>query len=391
MGSDYLVFDGDNHYYEALDAFTRYTDPKMAERCVYWCEVGRRRFQVVGGKVNHAVVNPTFNPIAKAGAMYDYFRGNEAGRKPGSFEMDREPLPAHYHHPDARVKVMDQQGLEKVWLFPTLGVLYEEALKHDTDALCHTFTAFNRWLDEDWGCNYQDRIYAAPYIPMGDVDHAVSEFEWAVDRDAHVIVIRPAPATTRTGRKSPFDSYFDPFWARVNEAGITVAVHGADSGWSSQGYVQDERFGSRSAAPSIRAWAIERSAYDFLAQAMFEKLFVRFPNLRLAMIENGSAFLRDLLHHMESQRKKSPWWFSDHDPVETFKQHVWVNPFWEDDPYELVDVMGIDRVLFGSDWPHIEGLPEPLNFVTEITKLDPADQKKVLRDNIDRLNVPQPV
>jgi predicted TIM-barrel fold metal-dependent hydrolase len=226
---------------------------------------------------------------------------------------------------------------------------------------------------------------------MGDVDHAVREFEWAVDRDAHVVVIRPAPATTSTGRKSPFNSYFDPFWARVNEAGITVAVHGADSGWSSQGYVQNESFGSRSEGPSIRAWAIERSAYDFLAQAIFEKLFVRFPNLRLAMIENGSAFVGDLLRHIESQRKKSPWWFTDHDPVETFKQHVWVNPFWEDDPYEVIDVMGIDRVLFGSDWPHIEGLPEPLDFVHEITKLPPEDQKKVLRDNIEFLNTPQPV
>ena len=53
-----------------------------------------------------------------------------------------------------------------MWLFPTLGMLYEELLKHDIDAVTLTFTAFNRWLDEDWGCNYHDRIFAAPYISL---------------------------------------------------------------------------------------------------------------------------------------------------------------------------------------------------------------------------------
>ena len=44
-----------------------------------------------------------------------------------------------------------------------------------------------------------------------------------------------------------------------------------------------------------------------------------------------------------------------------FREHVWINPFWEDDPYEIVDLMGADRVIFGSDWPHIEGMPQPLD------------------------------
>ncbi len=169
MALDYLVFDGDNHYYEALDAFTRHTDPKMAERCVYWCEVGRRRSRSWAARSTASDEPDNFNPIAKASAIMQLLPGNKAGHELARFEMDREPLRTTATIP-MRVKVMDEQGLEKVWLFPTLGVLYEEALKHDTAALCHTFTAFNRWLDEDWGCNYQDRIYAAPYIPMGDVD-----------------------------------------------------------------------------------------------------------------------------------------------------------------------------------------------------------------------------
>ncbi len=82
------------------------------------------------------------------------------------------------------LEVMDEQGLDAVWLFPTLGVLYEQDLKTDPDAAVVAFRSFNRWLDEDWGFHYQDRIFGAPYITLADVDEAVAELEWALDRGA---------------------------------------------------------------------------------------------------------------------------------------------------------------------------------------------------------------
>jgi hypothetical protein len=122
---DYLAFDCDNHYYEAHDAFTRHVPRAMQPRCVQWAEIDGRKYHVVGGKLSRAVVNPTWNPIAKPGAMYEYFRGNPHGRNPLEMLRDREPLPAHYMDRDSRVSVIERQGLEGVWLFPTLGVLYE--------------------------------------------------------------------------------------------------------------------------------------------------------------------------------------------------------------------------------------------------------------------------
>ena len=99
----YLAFDADNHYYEALDAFTRYVEPAMQQRCVQWCEINGRKYHVVGGIVSHAVVNPTFDPVAKAGAMHDYFRGNPNKLQPYEFLRDREPIPAEYRDRDARI------------------------------------------------------------------------------------------------------------------------------------------------------------------------------------------------------------------------------------------------------------------------------------------------
>ena len=115
------VFDADNHYYEALDAFTRHLDPRSGPRTVQWAEINGRKYHVVGGRVSRAVVNPTFNPIAKAGAMHDYFRGNPEGRNPLEFLREREPIRPEYRDRDARLGVMDEQGLDQLWLFPTLG------------------------------------------------------------------------------------------------------------------------------------------------------------------------------------------------------------------------------------------------------------------------------
>jgi predicted TIM-barrel fold metal-dependent hydrolase len=387
----YPAFDADNHYYEALDAFTRHLDPALGPRCVQWAEIDGRKYHVVGGRVSRAVTNPTFDPIAKAGAMHDYFRGNPDRRSPLEFLAEREPIRPEYRDRDARLARMDEFGLDRVWMFPTLGVLYEELLKHDPEAVTITFTAFNRWLDDDWGLAYRDRIFSAPYISLCDVDWACAELEWALDRGARIVVMRPAAVWTATGPKPPTDESFDPFWARVNEAGITVVVHAGDSGHSSNGYAPDG-FGATFGGawkPSIKFFAIERAAFDFLITLALHKHFDRYPNLRIASVENGSDFLRDLFKKLRSQESKLPGWFTE-DPVESFRRHVWINPFWEDDPYEVVELMGAERVIFGSDWPHIEGMPEPLDYVRELKDFDDATIRRIMRDNAEDLTTLRP-
>ena len=99
------AFDADNHYYEALDAFTRHLDPKLGPRIIQWADVGGRKYHVVGGRVSRAVVNPTFDPVAKAGALAEYFRGNASGRRPQDYLAAREPIRPEYRDRDARLRV----------------------------------------------------------------------------------------------------------------------------------------------------------------------------------------------------------------------------------------------------------------------------------------------
>ena len=56
-------------------------------------------------------------------------------------------------------------------------------------------------------------------------------------------------------------------------------------------------------------------------------------------------------------------------------------PFFEDDVPALVDLIGAENVLFGSDWPHPEGVAAPLDFLEEIESLDPAQTRLIMREN----------
>jgi predicted TIM-barrel fold metal-dependent hydrolase len=136
-------------------------------------------------------------------------------------------------------------------------------------------------------------------------------------------------------------------------------------------------------------FAIEQAIKEWMASLVFENHLVRFPNLRIASVENGAQFLPDLFRKLTSTARRMPGYFPD-EPTEIFKRHVWINPFWEDDVHDVVDLMGADRVLFGSDWPHIEALPEPLDYLREVKDFDAADRKKILFDNVTELTAPRP-
>ena len=201
---DFTTFDADNHYYEATDAFTRHLDPKMARRAMQWAEIDGRQRLLVAGTVNRFIPNPTFDPVARPGSLDEYFRGrNPDGKDMAALFGELEPIRPEYRDRDARLAVMDAQGIDGCFLFPTLGVGMEEALADDPEAAVAAFHAFNRWLDEDWGYDYRDRIFAAPMIPLVDVDAAVAELDEVLARGARIVCIKGGPAHTPTGLTSP--------------------------------------------------------------------------------------------------------------------------------------------------------------------------------------------
>ena len=384
--TDFKAFDADNHYYEARDAFTRHIEPEYAKRAMQWAEVGGKTRLLVGGKINRFIPNPTWDPISKPGALDEYFRGrNPRGADTPELFGDLDRLADHpeYQNRDARLALMDKQDIEGAIFLPTLGVGMEQALIHDVPALKAAFRAFNRWMEEDWGFAWQERIFAAPYITMVDPDGAVAELEWALDHDARFLVMVAGPIVVDGRGVSPADPVYDPFWARANESGITVCYHGGDSRYSA--YMAD--WGELAETQAFRqnpfrALGSANAIQDTFANLLAHGLFARFQNLRLASIETGSDWVFHLFEKLKKSFGQTPRAYPE-DPRDTFRRHVWVSPFYEDPLGELRELLSADHILMGSDFPHAEGLAEPISYIKDLKNFDYSDEdcRLVMREN----------
>ena len=379
-----LPIDADNHYYEPLDAFTRHLPKEFKRRGVRSVQSGKRVELLIGDRVNRFVPNPTFDPIIVAGCLDLFFRGQVPGGADRSRVMKVEPLRIEYRDRDARVAIAEEQGLDAVLLFPTLGCGVEEALKNDIPATMASLSAFNRWLEEDWGFNYRGRLIGVPMLSLANPDAALVELSSLLQRGARIVHVRPAPVPTGSGGgRSLGDPLHDPVWARLAEAGIPVAFHLGDSGynafagaWGAAGTF--EAFGGVDVLS--RLVVSDRAIHDTVGSLIIDGVFHRHPKLRVASIENGSDWLHWLVKRLRKLANQTPSAFHE-DPLDTVRRHVWVTPYLEDDLRALADLIGVERILFGSDWPHGEGVAQPLDFAKELSAFDEAEQRRILREN----------
>jgi predicted TIM-barrel fold metal-dependent hydrolase len=389
MAKDLRPVDADNHYYEPLDAFTRHLDRKFRHRGVRVVQDGRHVDVLIAGKVNNFIPNPTFDPVIVPGCLDLQFRGQiPEGVDPRTLTKV-EPISASYRDRDARLATMDDQGLDAVLLFPTLGCGVEQALRHDVPATMASLEAFNRWLEDDWGFSYADRVIAAPMISLADPQAAVAEIERVVDRGARIVHVRPAPVPTGLAKgRSLGDRTHDPVWARLAEANVPVAFHLGDSGYN--GMLGAPWGGAEEFAP-FRAPDLlgqvligDRAIHDAMASLIVHGVLTRHPGLRVASIENGSDWIYPLVKALRKAANRTPWVFTE-DPLDTIRKHVWVTPYYEEDIRKLADTIGVERVLFGSDWPHGEGLAEPASFTDELTDFTADEIDLIMRANCAEL------
>lgn len=225
----------------------------------------------------------------------------------------------------------------------------------------------------------------------------MTELDWCLTRGARVISIRNGPVFSRDGMRSPADSAFDCFWARVQEAGIVVAPHaGFEDGYR---HVEDalatswhrgdshHRDGKDALTyfdPFVQMLMKHRLVHDFAAALVAHKLFERHPRLRVAFIESGADWVGPLLHGLTVLAGQNPGMFT-RSPVDQFVEHCWDAPFVEDSVEELATHLPVERILFGSDWPHAEGLAQPKAFLDKVVSFTPAEQQRIMVDNAREL------
>ncbi|MEI8241008.1 MAG: amidohydrolase family protein [Actinomycetota bacterium] len=385
----YPVFDVDNHMYETPAALTKHIDPKFKGVIDYVDVEGRTKISVKG-EISEYIPNPTFEKVAAPGAQEEYFRnGNPDGKTRREILGKAMVAPPAFREPGPRIELMDQQGIDRALMWPTLASLVEERLRDDPEAIHAIVTALNRWMYEQWTFNFEDRIFPTPVITLPILDKAIAELEWVLERGAKVILVRPAPVPGLNGMRSFALPEFDPFWERVQAADILVGMHASDSGY--QRYQNDWEGATGEMKPFVGQSGfgaivshMSRPVVDTVASAIGHGMCSRFPKLKLALVENGSGWVRGLLETMEYAHSMAPNSFDEH-PVEVFKRNIYVHPFHEENPKALAELVGIDHVLFGSDYPHPEGLADPITFVDDLVGIDSVGVAKIMGGNLARL------
>ena len=376
------VFDADNHFYEPKEALTKFL-PDHRKRAIDYVEVRGRTKIMVRNHVSEYIPNPTFDVVAQPGAQEEYFRSGSGGKT--YREVIGEPMKAipAFREPAPRLAVMDELGLDYTLMFPTLASLVEERMKDDPDLIHDVIHALNEWMYETWQFNYRDRIFSTPVITLPIIDRALEELEWCLARGAKAVLVRPAPVPGYRGTRSFGLPEFDPFWEACVAADIPVAMHASDSGYAEflnvwepgDEFLPFEQTSFRMVAMG------KRPIEDAMAALVCHGALARNPSLRILSIENGADWVPYLFKQLKSAYAKLPHQFPE-DPIDAFKRCVYVAPFWEDNFKDMVDLIGIDRVVFGSDWPHPEGLRDPLSLVDHLKDLNAHDIRKVMGANM---------
>jgi predicted TIM-barrel fold metal-dependent hydrolase len=382
---DYQLIDADGHYYEPDDCFSRHIEPSLKSETV---RVERRADGLgrvyIGKKRTFMSVMPG-DYASAPGAKLGLFSGKQEDGFTHKEVINAKDHPA-FTHRTARLAFMDEQNIQATLMLPTLAVAVEEDMAHDVALTYASLRAFNRWLEEDWGYGADGRIFGVPMLSLLDLDLALVELNRVLRAGAKLVHLRPGPV----GGRSPAHPMFDPFWARCAEANVGVVFHVSNSGYNrSFGTLWSEDPNNPSHNQSPLQWALcntERPIVDTLTAITLHNLFGRHPNIRVISIENGSSWVKPLMKAVDKAAalgRTGPMigGVLPNKPSEALAQHLWLSPFPEDDVPEVIELLGAEHVLFGSDYPHPEGLRLPRDFVPLLEGCSETVKRQVLRSN----------
>jgi predicted TIM-barrel fold metal-dependent hydrolase len=381
----YKLIDFDQHSYEAEDCFTRYMPKSKLDTSVYPVRLASGKKVLLANDRIVTALEQDLDMAYVPGSLVEMLKQRSSGNATDA-ERFFEPIQQEYLNHDARLRQLDEQQIERTIMYPGGWALMVEAYLEGVDTLYDNIESFNRWINEDWGFAYKDRIYAPALMSLRDLDRACKELDRVLAAGARFIMIPPGPAYGR----SPGDPYFDPFWARINEAGAVVSYH-----ISEFHYQQNvaSHWGWGLTPPfAFSAWQWqntygERPITDTLSALIFDNLFGRFPNIKVLVSEFGAEWVPHFVRHMDKSRgmARNGTWLGgqlDERPSEIFRQSVRVVPYPEDDTIALADRLGsIDSLVMGSDWPHAEGLREPADFYSRVEGLGEERRHRFLRTN----------
>lgn len=337
------------------------------------------------------------NGMGSAGREYVPGRIHRADRMAatGLYEDGKKGI-RRLSDPDLRVKDQDRDGVRGEVLY---GVLGATGRLNDPEATVEVVRIYNEWLAE-FSEAKPGRFAGLAAIPNHPIDAAIAEVERVAKRG----VVKGVDIANAAELTPLWDPYWDPLWKAINDTGLPLHFHTVG------GYVPDairkvQMLGSdptraslpdapkvdmkvarRAFATSITQFQINMS--NILTAMIFSGVLERFPRIRLVLGESGIGWIPYVLWRMDAEWEDQ---FQDlgltMPPSGYWKRQCYAT--YQTDPIgvKLLEDLGEDRVMWGSDFPHPDGVwPDSQEYVQkELGHLPEGVRRKIVCDNAAHL------
>jgi predicted TIM-barrel fold metal-dependent hydrolase len=350
----YWLTSSDSHIVEPPDLFTTRIDRRFIDQAPRVIDQDGMDFWVVGDYAGVPAINPS-----RAGDRFD-----DPGGRRKRVRFDSDVRPGGYL-PDEWITDNESDGVYGGVLFPSMSLIFygipDTAL---LTAVCRTYT--------DWALEFAsafpNRLKAVAMINVDDIDDAVKELERARRRGASGALIPVAP-----GERSYDRSDYDRLWAAAQDLSIPLNMHVATNRTPGEW---------RTYSPATSLARLDYWVRVAIADMIFSGVFERFPRLRVGSVEHEAGWAAFFVRRMDHQYTQSidfaaayPRFRSQAIPSDFFHRNVFVS-FTEDDiAVGNRDVIGIENLTWGNDYPHGEStFPHSREIVADKFKGVPSEE-----------------
>ena len=368
------IIDADSHFMEPLDLWERYIEAKYRSRCLrFEREPDGNYAMLLDGKRSLGMGEFTNRELLGVAVGF--------GQKEEGLNLTSFDPAAIFTHSledmDRRIGFLDHEGIESQFIYPTLGLFWEDGVEDPDLAAAHC-RAYNTWALE-MCAGHKDRFYPVGHVSLRNPAEAANELRRLAKTGVHAVFIAAMPVSG----KSLGNPEFDPVWAAAQEADIAVGLHLVVH----RAYIGNEWHRDSDPGFMFLSMNVIQDPRMALTTMVYDGVFERFPRLRVATIESASGWVAEWLDRLDyrysymghTTRMKRP-------ASEYFARNIWISadPTERTLPY-MIELVGDDKFFIGSDYPHAEGFTQPVAKARKaLAKLSAASVDKVLGDNAVR-------
>ena len=297
--------------------------------------------------------------------------------------------------PELRIIDQDRDGVQGEVLY---GILGATGRLNDPEAAVEVMRIYNEWL-ADFCASHRDRFAGLASIPNQPLEATVAEIKRVAKRG----VLPGLDIANSADLRPLWDPYWTPVWEAINETGLPLHFHtvggytpdhirkiiliGSDPTRAPADMSEADKKTSRSAfAANITQFQINMA--NILTSMIFSGVLERYPRIKVVLGESGIGWIPYILSRMDAEWEDQ---FKDLDltmaPSDYWRRQCWAT--YQTDPIgvKLIDDLGADRIMWGSDFPHPDGIwPDSREYVDKELGHLPADtRRKVVCENAARL------